>query len=110
VIKLTDAQIVFIDTTLTFLQLRNLSKELEVPVIDRPHLILMIFSMRARTNEAKLQVELSRLKMRLPEIVHSEVNLDQQTGSEIGLKGPGERKQNLKEDTLKGEFKYLKRS
>ena len=109
VIKLTDAQIVFIDTTLTFLQLRNLSKELEAPVIDRPHLILMIFSMRARTNEAKLQVELSRLKMRLPEIVHSEVNLDQQTGSEIGLKGPGERKTELKRRYIERRIQILEK-
>lgn len=108
-IKLTDANIVFLDSTLTFLQLRNLSKELEIPVIDRPHLILMIFSMRARTTEAKIQVELSRLKMRLPEIVHEEVNLDQQTGSEIGLKGPGERKTELKRRYISKRIQTLEK-
>ncbi|BAL80860.1 GTPase HflX [Caldisericum exile] len=107
--QLTDAKIVFIDTTLTFLQLRNLSKELGVPVVDRPHLILMIFSMRARTTEAKLQVELSQLKMRLPEIVHEDVDLDQQTGSEMGLKGPGERKTELKRRYIAKRIQILEK-
>lgn len=108
-IKITSAKIVFIDTTLTFLQMRTLSKEMEVPVIDRPHLILMIFSMRARTNEAKLQVELTQLKMRLPEIVHSDVNLDQQTGSLVGLKGPGERKTELRRRYIEKRIQMLEK-
>lgn len=108
-IKLTEAKILFIDSTLSFLQLRNLSKELGVPVVDRPHLILMIFSFRARTMEAKLQVELTQLKMRLPEIVHSEVDLDQQTGSELGLKGPGERKTEIKRRYIERRIQLLEK-
>ncbi len=107
IVRLLGAEYVFIDSMLTYLQLRNLSKEIGVPCIDRPHLILMIFSMRAKTSEGKLQVELSQLKMRLPEIVHSTVNLDQQTGSEMGLKGPGERKTELKRRYIENRVKVL---
>lgn len=106
-VKLTEASIIFVDSTLTFLQLRNLSKEIGVPVVDRPHLILMIFSFRAKTLEAKLQVELSQLKMRLPEIVHSDVDLDQQTGSMLGLKGAGERKTEIKRRYIENRIKVL---
>lgn len=106
-VELTEADIVFIDTTLTFLQLKNLSKEIEVPVIDRPHLILMIFSMRAKTLEAQVQVELTQLKMHLPEIVHSGADLDQQTGSKLGLKGPGERSTELRRRYIEKRIKTL---
>ncbi len=109
IVKLLDAEFVFVDTKLTYLQMRNLTKEIGVPVVDRPHLILMIFSMRARTKEAKLQVELSQLKMHLPEIVHSGVYLDQQTGSEIGLKGPGEKKTELKRRYIEKRINILEK-
>jgi len=107
IVKLLEADFVFIDATLTYLQLRNLSKEIGVPCVDRPHLIIMIFSMRAKSSEGKLQVELTQLKMRLPEIVHNEINLDQQTGSEMGLKGPGERRTELKRRYIDSRIKSL---
>ncbi len=109
IVKLLNADFVFIDSKLTYLQLKNLTDEIGVPVIDRPHLILMIFSMRARTKEAKLQVELSQLKMHLPEIVHSAMYLDQQTGSEIGLKGPGEKKTELRRRYIEKRINVLEK-
>jgi GTP-binding protein HflX len=109
IVRLLSAEIVFIDTKLTYLQIRNLSKEIGVPVVDRPHLILMIFDMRAKTKEGKLQVELSELKMHLPEIVHSGIYLDQQVGSEIGLKGPGEKKTELKRRYIEKRIKVLEK-
>ena len=105
--KLTEANYIFIDAKLTFLQLRNLSRVIEIPCIDRPHLILMIFSMRAKSAEGKLQVELSDLRMRLPEIVHSNMYLDQQTASLLGLKGPGERKTELKRRYIEARIGVL---
>lgn len=107
IVRLLNADYVFIDAMLTYLQLRNLTREIGVSCIDRPHLILMIFSMRAKTSEGKIQVELSQLKMRLPEIIHSSIDLDQQTGSEIGLKGPGERKTELKRRYIENRIKAL---
>ena len=107
IVKLAEADYVFIDSKLTYLQLRNLSKEIGVPCFDRPHLILMIFAMRAKTGEGKLQVELSELRMKLPEIVHTDINLDQQTASLIGLKGPGERKTELKKRYIEKRIQIL---
>ncbi len=109
IVKLLDTEVVFIDTKLSYLQIRNLSKEIGVPVVDRPHLILMIFDMRAKTKEGKLQVELSELKMHLPEIVHSGISLDQQVGSEMGLKGPGEKKTELKRRYIEKRIKVLEK-
>ena len=107
IVKLAEADYVFIDSQLRYLQLRNLSKEIGVPCFDRPHLILMIFVMRAKTGEGKLQVELSELRMKLPEIVHDDINLDQQTASLIGLKGPGERKTELKKRYIEKRIQIL---
>lgn len=107
IVKLAEADYVFIDSQLRYLQLRNLSKEIGVPCFDRPHLILMIFAMRAKTGEGKLQVELSELRMKLPEIVHDDINLDQQTASLIGLKGPGERKTELKKRYIEKKIQIL---
>lgn len=107
IVKLAEADYVFIDSQLRYLQLRNLSKEIGVPCFDRPRLILMIFAMRAKTGEGKLQVELSELRMKLPEIVHDDINLDQQTASLIGLKGPGERKTELKKRYIEKKIQIL---
>jgi len=107
IVRLTEANYVFIDATLTYLQLRNLTREIGVPCVDRPRLILMIFAKRAKTAEGKLQVELSELRMRLPEIVHSDTNLDQQTASLMGLKGPGERKTELKRRYIEERINVL---
>jgi GTP-binding protein HflX len=107
IVKLAEADYVFIDSQLRYLQLRNLSKEIGVPCFDRPHLILMVFAMRAKTGEGKLQVELSELRMKLPEIVHDDINLDQQTASLIGLKGPGERKTELKKRYIEKRIQIL---
>ncbi|MGC8721173.1 MAG: GTPase HflX [Caldisericaceae bacterium] len=107
IVRLTAANYVFIDASLTYLQLKNLTREIGVPCIDRPRLILMIFSKRAKTAEGKIEVELSELKMRLPEIVHSDTNLDQQTASLMGLKGPGERKTELKRRYIEKRIQSL---
>lgn len=66
---LLEASLVIFDDALTPSQLRNLQKELGVPVLDRTTLILDIFETRARTREAKLQVESAKLKYLLPRLV-----------------------------------------
>ena len=57
----TDSEGIIVNDTLTPSQLRNLQKELELPVMDRTALILEIFKSRARTREARLQVEYANL-------------------------------------------------
>lgn len=77
-------------------QLRNIEKELDCSVMDRTTLILEIFARRARTREAKLQVEVASLKYMLPRIVGSYESLERQRGG-VGInnRGSGEKKLEL---------------
>jgi len=70
-------------------QAKNLERELEVRVMDRSELILDIFASRARTREAKLQVELAQLQYLLPRLARMWTHLSRIRGG-IGLRGPGE--------------------
>ncbi len=67
----------------------NLERELKVRVMDRPEVILDIFSTRARSHEAKLQVELAQLQYMLPRLTRMWTHLSRIRGG-IGLRGPGE--------------------
>jgi GTP-binding protein HflX len=70
-------------------QVRNLEKALAVKVVDRSELILDIFARRARTREARLQVELAQLEYTLPRLTGMWRHLERQAGG-IGTRGPGE--------------------
>ena len=85
------ANIVIFDDELSGSQVRNLEEVLGCKVIDRTTLILEIFARRARTREAKIQVELAQLKYRLPRLTGLGTMLSR-TGAGIGTKGPGEKK------------------
>lgn len=77
-------------------QLKNLQKRLGVPILDRTSLILEIFARRARTKEAKLQVEVAKLKYMLPRLVGLHSSLGRQGGSSsVSNKGSGEKKLEL---------------
>ncbi|MCD6501537.1 GTPase HflX [bacterium] len=73
-------------------QARNIEKALgrDVKIIDRSGLILDIFATRARTNAAKIQVELAQLEYRLPRLSGMWEHLSRQFGGSIGARGPGE--------------------
>jgi GTP-binding protein HflX len=83
------ATLALFDEELTPNQGANLEKELKVRVMDRAELILDIFSTRARTHEAKLQVELAQLEYLLPRLARMWTHLSRIRGG-IGLRGPGE--------------------
>jgi len=83
------ANLVIFDEELTPAQIRNLENALEVKVIDRTTLILDIFVKRAKTTEAKGQVELAQLNHLLPRLTRQWTHLSKQYGG-IGTKGPGE--------------------
>jgi len=83
------ANCIIFDDTLSPAQQRNLERELEAKVIDRPILILDIFATRARTAGARLQVELAQLEYTLPRLTGAWVHFSRQYGG-IGAKGPGE--------------------
>ncbi len=81
--------LVLFDEELTPNQGANLESELKLRVMDRSELILDIFSTRARTHEAKLQVELAQLEYLLPRLARMWTHLSRIRGG-IGLRGPGE--------------------
>lgn len=80
---------VIFDDDLTPAQIRNLEKMAQVKIIDRSMLILDIFARRAKTREAKTQVELAQLKYLLPRLTRRWTHLSRQVGG-IGTRGVGE--------------------
>jgi GTP-binding protein HflX len=84
-----EATLVIFDHELTPAQGKNLEGALDVRVMDRVELILDIFATRARTNEAKMQVELAQLEYLLPRLARMWTHLSRIRGG-IGLRGPGE--------------------
>jgi GTP-binding protein HflX len=83
------ATLVIFDEELSPVQGANLERALTVRVMDRPEVILDIFSTRARSHEAKLQVELAQLEYLLPRLTRMWTHLSRIRGG-IGLRGPGE--------------------
>lgn len=88
-------------------QLRNLEREWDVQVIDRTHLILDIFAMRAQTREATLQVHLAQLIYGKSRLIGS-YSLSR-TGGGIGTRGPGEQKLELDRRHLDEEITRTRR-
>lgn len=86
-----NANLIIFDDELTASQVRNLEENVGLKVIDRTTLILEIFARRARSREAKIQVELAQLKYRLPRLSGLGTVLSR-TGAGIGTRGPGEKK------------------
>lgn len=84
-----EADLVIFDEELKPDQAKNLERALDRRVMDRSELILDIFASRARTREAKLQVELAQLQYLLPRLARMWTHLSRIRGG-IGLRGPGE--------------------
>lgn len=82
-------ELVIFDDELTGSQIINIEKELNVKTIDRSDLILDIFARRARTAQAKVQVELAQYQYLLPRLKGMWKHLERQGGG-IGTRGPGE--------------------
>ncbi len=77
------------DDDLTSKQVVNIERELKVKILDRTSLILDIFAKRARTANAKTQVELAQYQYLLPRLTRMWTHLERQRGG-IGMRGPGE--------------------
>lgn len=105
------AEEVVFDNALTPSQVRNLGRELELPILDRTNLILDIFALRARTREAKLQVEAARLQYILPRLVGMRENLSRQggTGGSMSNRGAGETKLELDRRKIEHRISELRR-
>ncbi|MDD6794335.1 MAG: GTPase HflX [Clostridiaceae bacterium] len=85
------ANVIIFDDELSGSQVRNLENTLGAKVIDRTTLILEIFARRAKSKEAKIQVELAQLKYRKSRLLGLGTVLSR-TGGGIGTRGPGEKK------------------
>lgn len=93
-IESQDCNLAVFDNELSPSQMRVLSEDLGVKVLDRSGLILDIFAQRARTREGQLQVELAQYKYLMPRLTGMWTHLVRQTAgggsSPIGTRGPGE--------------------
>jgi GTP-binding protein HflX len=85
-----DAEAVIVDVELSPNQLRNLEKAIGKPVLDRPGVIIEIFTRHARTKESKTQVELARLTYLLPRLAHFWSHFERQRGGGVTSRGMGE--------------------
>ncbi len=109
IIAETDVDMVIFNDELSPYQIRNLEESLDIEVIDRTQLILDIFYKRAKTKEAKLQVEIARLQYELPRMRTSrDEKLDQQSGaSGTANRGAGETKLEINYRTIKHRIQLL---
>ena len=109
IIAETDIDMVIFNDELSPYQIRNLEELLDTTVIDRTQLILDIFYKRAKTKEAKLQVEIARLQYELPRMRTSrDEKLDQQSGaSGTANRGAGETKLEINYRTIKHRIQLL---
>jgi GTP-binding protein HflX len=89
-VKEHEVDMVIFDDDLTPSQVRNIERALECKVLDRSLLILNIFSLRAKTAQAKSQVELAQYQYILPRLTKMWTHLSKQKGG-IGMRGPGEK-------------------
>ncbi len=87
--KAEEIELIIFDDDLTPVQLRNIERILECKILDRSNLILDIFASRARTANAKTQVELAQYQYLLPRLTRMWTHLERQKGG-IGMRGPGE--------------------
>ena len=106
--NLFDFEFLIINEDISPAQEKKLTDALNLTVIDRTNLILNIFSMRAKSYEGRLQVELAQLEYLSTRLVRGWTHLERQKGG-IGVRGgPGEKQIELDRRMLRGRVKQLK--
>jgi GTP-binding protein HflX len=109
----TGANIVIFDDEITPVQQRNLETALRMPVMDRTEVILGVFADRAKTREAKLQIEMAQVKYIAPRLKRMWLHLSRQTGGGGGatgggyLRGKGEKQIEMDRRALKRRLERL---
>lgn len=107
------ANLVVFDDEISPVQQRNLEKLLKLPVMDRTEVILGVFADRARTREAKIQIELAQVKYLSPRLKRMWLHLSRQHGGGGGasgggyLRGVGEKQIELDRRQLKRRLEHL---
>ena len=102
-----DATLIIFDDELSPSQGKNIEDATAVRVMDRAELILDIFAIRARTAEAKMQVELAQLEYMLPRLTRMWTHLEKFRGG-IGVRGPGETQLETDRRLINHRIKILK--
>ena len=102
-----NASLIIFDDELTPAQGKNVEDATGKRVMDRAELILDIFATRARTSEAKMQVELAQLEYMLPRLTRMWTHLEKFRGG-IGMRGPGETQLETDRRLINHRIKLLK--
>jgi GTP-binding protein HflX len=102
------ANVVIFDNDLSPGQIRNIEEALDIKTLDRSELILDIFATRARTHEARLQVELAQLEYTYPRLMKMWTHLSRMEGGDIGVRGPGETQLETDRRIVRGRITDLK--
>jgi GTP-binding protein HflX len=103
------ATLLVFDFELTASQIRNIRSLTDLPVVDRVHIILEIFSEHARTREAKIQIEIARMQYVLPRLAGFWSHLGRQRGG-IGVRGgEGEKQIELDRRIIRQRIEFLKK-
>lgn len=103
-----DIELVYVNSSLSPVQQRNLETRLQCKVIDRSGLILEIFGDRAQTREGRMQVELAALEYQKTRVVRSWSHLERQRGGGGFTGGPGEKQSELDKRMINKRIKKIK--
>ncbi len=106
-----EAEVIIFDDEITPNQQRNLEKIFMRPVIDRTELIIEVFAKSAQTREARLQVELAKVRYQFPRLRRMWTHLSRQTATAGGgayLKGEGEKQIEIDRRLLRRQIERLK--
>lgn len=106
--KKEKSEILVFDFELTASQIRNIKSITDLSVVDRSMVILEIFAHHARTSEARIQVEISRLQYMLPRLQSLWTHFSKQKGG-IGMKGEGEQQLELDRRIIREKIEFMKK-
>lgn len=102
-----EADLVIFDDDLSAVQVRNLERAITCKILDRSGIILDIFASRARTSEAKTQVELAQLEYMMSRLTRQWTHLSRVVGG-IGTKGPGETQIETDRRVIRSRISHLR--
>ncbi len=108
-VKENEIDVLVVDFKLTGSQLKNLSDELGVKVLDRILLIIDIFACNAKSNEGKIEVKLAQNRYLLTRLASMQGSQGRFGGAGAGMRGPGETKLELDRRKLEAEILTLKK-
>ena len=114
--KAEEIDLVIFDDDLSPAQVKNLDQIIDRRILDRSGLILDIFALRAKSMQAKLQVELAQLQYMMPRLTRQWDHLSRQeggvaggSGGAIGVRGPGESQLEIERRLIRGRIYHLRR-